>query len=155
MMIEWQWHDRKELPPRVLVVYGRTEYTHKGWNTLLKMLPEAYDQLVKDPHTLGIAMSLDMDTRVSWAVSVWRSYDELELWVDDQIEWLKSATQKLEDHICLRHNAYRMISRDDVPESWFQVEQVVEKVRKASPLGADAFPELSRLLGMRTRTGQE
>ena len=132
MMIEWQWQNRKELPPQVLVVYGRTEYTPKGWDVLLKMLPGAYERLVTDPHTLGIAMSFDVTSRVSWAVSVWRSYEELELWVEDQIEWLKSTTQKLEDHICLRHNAYRMLSRDKIPESWHQVEEVVEKVRKAS-----------------------
>lgn len=145
---EWRWGRTAHLPQHVLVVASRTEYDSAGWEEVKAMLVPGMYKLLTDPNIIGISAKLDEPHRIVWSTSAWPNYNDLERCVRTQIDWLTQASHRLQHNIRYRHNAYRMMRVKDLPLSWEQVETLVNRVREVSPLGADAFPELTKLLGL-------
>lgn len=146
--LDWTWRSADELPTTALLVVGRTAYGESGWRAYGDMLVPSYYRLLGDPNVLGIAVRTDERERVAWSVTAWASYEALEACVRRQVAWLTDVAQRANIGGQLRHNAYRTVNTKDLPPSWAEVETMVLSVMTASPLGADAFPELSKALGI-------
>lgn len=149
MKSEWTWQPKNPMPDSVLVVASRTEYAPEGWDLVVNLLNPTLTKWVADPSALAISAKLEPEHHVVWSQTAWVDYKGLESFVHRQIEWLSSLTELIMPTIVLRHNAYRILPSQDLPLDWFEVELMVDKVRSASPLGADVFPELSRQLGLK------
>lgn len=147
-MTDWKWRQTADLPSQALVVASRTEYNADGWNEIKTMLVPSYYRLLGDPNVMGVACAMDERYRVLWSVSAFPDYPALERCIQEQMEWLRNAVEKLNHNIKLRHQAYRFVDVANLPLPWTEVEELVNTVREVSPLGADAFPKLSELLGM-------
>lgn len=152
MKTEWQWTDSRPIPERVMVVASCTKYTEQGWENFNSVLTPAYFKFLESYEVLGLAVYLDETNRCSWGVSAWPNYEALEHFVLDQIKWLRETVDQLDlnNEYISRHNAYRMMNTTDLPLSWDRVQEIVQNVMDISPLGADAFPELSKMLGITT-----
>lgn len=148
MTTSWQWRQESHTPSKVLVVVACTKYTPHGFEEIEEMLLPAYYRMLGDPRCHGLAARLNRQRHAVWSQSAWSDYDALEGFVYDQIDWLKSATIRVKHDIITRHNAYRIVPSGELPFSWTKVEKMLDEVRRISPMGADAFPELSKALDM-------
>jgi hypothetical protein len=146
---DWHWRPGTAIPRTALVVAGRTEYTPEGWRLMETLVDPVLNRMMDDPNVLGAATMFQPEYHTIWNVTAWESYAALEMFVIRQISWLKDLAEYVMPEINLRHNAYRVLPTEELPLDWYEVEMLVEKVRAASPLGADAFPELSRMLGLK------
>lgn len=153
--IGWKWRPGGSRPDQALVVCSRTQYAAEHWDKIRHTLEPAHSRILNDPRVLGLAVRVDDDEHVTWSESAWPDYDTLKSYVCDQVEWLSRLAQDLKPDIVQRHNAYRIVEISEVPFPWRRVCAIVENVRKISPLEADAFPELSKALGLTSVTRRD
>lgn len=148
-MNKWHWRTTQSslLPYRAMVSMGRTEYPS---GTVQKILPAVEHGLYRalgDPNMIGIEVWVEGD--VVWSVMAWPDYDAMERFLTNQIDWMTELVHEVEPMMSLRHNAYRIVPTRDLPLAPEKVKNILYSVQEISPLGADAFPELSRQLGMK------
>jgi hypothetical protein len=147
----WEWRQNVRLPKKALVVATRAEYTPEGWEALTSVATPAYARFLANPHVLGLALYHDEKNLVSWGLIAWSSYDALEQFIDEEMEWAAQQVEKynLNSGVIRRHNAYRIMKTRDLPLTWEQVAEMVAEVMRVSPLGADAFSELTKRWNLR------
>jgi hypothetical protein len=146
----WQWRESMDLHEKALVVAGRTEYPIEEHDTVAQVFSSSHNRMLGDPNVLGLAAKLIVNEThlVVWSQGAWEDYEGMAQYIRNQMEWLTELAEGVLPRPVLRHNVYRLLTVDKLPLPWSEVRNMIQEVRRVSPLGADVFPELSDQLGL-------